>query len=523
LAKSALSLGDWGLSLIPLTLRLGSFSADREIASFTPRGHLLRVASELEILPHPSEGGTYTCDELMDGSFVSDGELYRSIIAEARARLQAMLQDGRDAARGNPLIPLLETLCQLKDFDAWTSLLISRAPLIIGTATGLAKRVGEFPGQNSNVSLEGTVRGWSGSPGRRTLIIEEASRLPEFDLAALLLLRPERLILLGDVLQLPPLIRNSCLAHVAQAGASAFHRLLHPGSGIATVVLQEQGRAHPQIADVYRAAYASHLPESFRLVGGLRDLPRKGDNDFFMQHIERALGGRVVCIRPSEASLRGGVCSKLLSRILLLSSEENAPAVPSQGGFRFQGLSGLVEEITGYSNAPTGAPTNAATQSTEVNPLEASVALALGAALKARFQSGPGGTGERLSITFLSLYRKQAEYIASHPLFQLLSGSNRSTDASADGLKSRSEAVLTAIYPEVTVTSATTDEFQGLEADIIILSLVKEFGTTYGNDFRRSLVALSRAREFLIVVGNVEGYDGELWTALLTNSTNHHD
>ncbi|MER2237627.1 MAG: AAA domain-containing protein, partial [Psychrobacillus sp.] len=57
--------------------------------------------------------------------------------------------------------------------------------------------------------------------------------------------------------------------------------------------------------------------------------------------------------------------------------------------------------------------------------------------------------------------------------------------------------------------TGTVDKFQGMEMDVILLSMVrnnqdKSGDIGFANDYRRLNVALSRARELLVIVGSVE-------------------
>ena len=48
----------------------------------------------------------------------------------------------------------------------------------------------------------------------------------------------------------------------------------------------------------------------------------------------------------------------------------------------------------------------------------------------------------------------------------------------------------------------TVDAYQGREKDIIIISTVRTHGLGFLNDYRRMNVAISRAKNFLWIVGN---------------------
>ena len=63
--------------------------------------------------------------------------------------------------------------------------------------------------------------------------------------------------------------------------------------------------------------------------------------------------------------------------------------------------------------------------------------------------------------------------------------------------------------PHLHCRTGTVDKFQGMEMDVIILSFVRNHLQPDGNigflkDYRRLNVALSRARELLMIVGSVD-------------------
>ena len=92
------------------------------------------------------------------------------------------------------------------------------------------------------------------------IIMEEAAQLTEIEtFIPLTLQRPndtdnplQRIILIGDHHQNPPVIQNAALKQMEQ---SLFTRLVK--LGVPTVQLDAQGRARPSIADLYRWRYKS--------------------------------------------------------------------------------------------------------------------------------------------------------------------------------------------------------------------------------------------------------------------------
>ncbi|WP_042472740.1 DEAD/DEAH box helicase [Bacillus ndiopicus] len=63
-------------------------------------------------------------------------------------------------------------------------------------------------------------------------------------------------------------------------------------------------------------------------------------------------------------------------------------------------------------------------------------------------------------------------------------------------------------YPHLHIRTGSVDKFQGMEMDVIIVSMVRNHngkgGIGFAQDYRRLNVALSRARELLIMVGSTE-------------------
>lgn len=73
--------------------------------------------------------------------------------------------------------------------------------------------------------------------------------------------------------------------------------------------------------------------------------------------------------------------------------------------------------------------------------------------------------------------------------------------------------------PHLTIRTGTVDKFQGMEMDVILLSMVrnhdnKQDDIGFAKDYRRLNVALSRARELLVLIGS---------TKMFTERTKHKD
>ncbi|GIQ81712.1 hypothetical protein KIPB_002715 [Kipferlia bialata] len=287
----------------------------------------------------------------------------------------------------------------------------------------VADRVSLMAGTVSSLSVCGLLN--SRCPPS-LMIIEEAARIPELELVPLLSACAKHTLLLGDPLQLPPLIRDASLACRARASFSLLHRLV--ASRAPVTVLDTQCRAVPELADTWRDTYTPLLVSLGQVPARIRDGGRVGE-------MERARG---------KMERRG-------SRVL-----------PPVSCIRIrQGRNGCREE----------------------NEQEARECVAL---VETILTSKDGWIS---SVTVLSPYRKQARLVS-----RMLSSAGVDTKE---------------------VRAATIDEYQGLEADAIILSLCSPTPTAFSCESARVVVALSRARKALVVVGNVSGWESrESWAML---------
>ncbi|KAI5293203.1 hypothetical protein KEM52_005749 [Ascosphaera acerosa] len=110
------------------------------------------------------------------------------------------------------------------------------------------------------------------------VIIEEAAQITEIETCLPLTLQKpvkgesplQRLVLVGDHFQNTPIVRNAALRQYAGLEQSLFARLVR--LGVPSVMLDQQGRARPSIADLFRWRY-EHLG----------DLPAVGHDDEFQR------------------------------------------------------------------------------------------------------------------------------------------------------------------------------------------------------------------------------------------------
>jgi superfamily I DNA and/or RNA helicase len=98
--------------------------------------------------------------------------------------------------------------------------------------------------------------------------------------------------------------------------------------------------------------------------------------------------------------------------------------------------------------------------------------------------AGRMGTDEKKSIAVISFYGEQVKRI-DRMLHQELH------------------------LPHLTIRTGTVDRFQGMEMDVILLSMVRNHDNKhddigFARDYRRLNVALSRARELLVMIGSTK-------------------
>uniref|UniRef100_A0A7S2ZWQ1 Intron-binding protein aquarius n=1 Tax=Rhodosorus marinus TaxID=101924 RepID=A0A7S2ZWQ1_9RHOD len=96
-----------------------------------------------------------------------------------------------------------------------------------------------------------------------SLVMEEAGQVLEIEtLIPMLLQKPDnpssgsplkRVVLVGDHNQLPPIVKNPALQKYARMSQSLFSRLIRLGNP--AICLDKQGRARPELADLYRWRY----------------------------------------------------------------------------------------------------------------------------------------------------------------------------------------------------------------------------------------------------------------------------
>lgn len=114
-----------------------------------------------------------------------------------------------------------------------------------------------------------------------SIVMEEAGQILEIETLIPLLLqshspmekcRLKRLVLIGDHHQLPPIIQHPALSAFSRFDQSMFTRFIR--IGVPHITLDRQGRARPELADLYRWRYTSRgavLGDLPCVMGGRRE------------------------------------------------------------------------------------------------------------------------------------------------------------------------------------------------------------------------------------------------------------
>lgn len=108
-----------------------------------------------------------------------------------------------------------------------------------------------------------------------------------------------------------------------------------------------------------------------------------------------------------------------------------------------------------------------------------------------------------ISVALLSLYHSQKQYILSDPVIAVLRNMCSDTTFTTDSD--------THLKVRLNLDIETSDGYQGLEADVVFLSLSEPRGNEFRNNLCRSLVAVSRARRLFVCIGAVDQYDNQIW------------
>ena len=100
------------------------------------------------------------------------------------------------------------------------------------------------------------------------MVVEEAAKVTQSCMFAMLSYNPDRCIMIGDSMQLAPVIRNEYVKMTTRLDLSLFERIQL--MGVRPIQLDRQGRARPEICNLYRWRYPT-----------LMDLPSVCCSGFF--------------------------------------------------------------------------------------------------------------------------------------------------------------------------------------------------------------------------------------------------
>ncbi|GJD08872.1 Intron-binding protein aquarius [Galdieria sulphuraria] len=326
-------------------------------------------------------------------------------------------------------------------FSVYFKELLSHCQLVITTFASLMKYAEHWPSDGHTKIV--------------AAIVEEAALVTEWNQFILFArYQPIRTILIGDDLQLAPIVQyrsanNDILEQLSSHQVSLFSRLIH--LKFPFIQLEEQGRAAPCIADLYRFRYQKteatyHTDGVTFKQNVLNDIYQ--DNHFWMPQ---------------------GICSRVL----------------------FLDVSNPTINESSLSDSPYE------------NPMEAkAIAQFL------HYLHYWNVSWNRIAV--LTPYRKQKKLLKH--VFLVYFQSFASNEQHSTTLHDQPVSIF------------TTDEFQGKEKDIILISLVSSsLLTGHLRDERRINVLTSRARCAIYLFGNYSVFHKhQEWTTLLDQISSSH-
>ncbi|ESU44778.1 Hypothetical protein GSB_152074 [Giardia duodenalis] len=490
LTRYILEMDGWDKTTLPFIFRSGNQSKDPFIVQFMISYYLFKIAEELGV-DLATEGQPYS---LATGSLID----HFSYISE---RLRRFLSSSSHSILRRLRPKQIDNLKKLvADYSCMANWLINHATIIVGTTIGLQSRITNI---SDDVAPDNPSQPSTNSV-RRYLIIEEAARLSEHEFASFLVASFEKIILLGDILQLPPLIQDQTLASTSALDWSIFHRICYASQvNIPIVTLEEQARSTPEIADLYRSLYESSLPKYCAIKGGLRDIPGVKFDSFVDQAILERFRGRCFYIPEEQlhnyTTTREQIASWLahLSKIALNNEEEEVQTsfirkvqkryTPEESNKEeidviLHCLYNLLDQVVKMVSSGTHLGRLSYNKSTSQYELSFSVAL-------------------------LSLYKCQTDLLIADKLIAKIIRRFAKLDLKTINNKK--------VSLEAKVFISTSDGFQGCEADITFLSITARKPRDFVENIQRSLVAVSRARRLLVCVGIANVCKNEIWQAVV--------
>lgn len=344
----------------------------------------------------------------------------------------------------------------------------------------------------------------------RYLIVEEAARLPEHEFALFLVAPFTKIILLGDILQLPPLIQDQTVASSGALDWSAFHRICYsPQVNVPIVALEEQARSTPEIADLYRSLYESSLPKYCAIKGGLRDIPGIKFDNFVDQLILKKFRGRCFYIPNNNISKYTTHISDIDTKLIQLCQqmEEYRPSTQLEN-----------------KDSENNKVVTIKREETNNHELVIIYCLLYSTLMKVRkmifseshldkltFDSQKQEYQLQFSVAILSLYKAQIALLESKKFIQIVLKVFKELKIPiSNGRK---------VCLNVNISISTADAFQGLEADIVFLSMVKNNANTFIDNLPRALVSVSRARRLIVCIGAVETSKNAIWLNVVKQPT----
>jgi hypothetical protein len=335
---------------------------------------------------------------------------------------------------------------------------LQQAQVVGATTTGLAR----------NIDLLRRL-------GCRVLICEEAGEVLEAHNLTTLLPSIEHAVLIGDHLQLRPQIQNYSLQSDNPAGGaqygldvSLFERLVEPGPGVPRVpfcVLHAQRRMHPSISNLIRQTLYPRLED-----------------------------GGSVAEYPPVAGMR--------RRLFWMHHER---------------LEARAEKAAAAAAAEGAADTSGGASHT--NDFEVAMVVALAAHLVRQGVYGPRSIA--VLTPYLGQLKKLQAALAERWEIEMhdqdLEDLAVADEAETEGRGSKKDAI-TSSQPRTrvakanlrhTIRAATVDRFQGDEADVVIVSLVRsnpQQKCGFLQTSNRINVLLSRARHGMFLLGNASTY-----------------